>query len=280
MDYLERKAKTHRGRKHLEHYKPQLEEGERRILLTQGSKTSNLSINALGFFSRLLRSRSTKINARYETRPFEDDQLLLHLSDKHHCPLFFFASNSKKRPNRLVLGRVFDRKMLELIEFEVKELAGGFSALNGISSSQRVTFVAVGDVFENDDRMRRVRNIFHDVFSSSVSTINLRETMGFVVTMVGIDEKQVCFRLYRAERGHLLDLELKLTLSIERAVLCENDAFEEACKQPKKKKKVKNLEDNEIGQKLGRVHVRQQDLRTLRLKKIKKMREKVDKKEI
>ena len=37
-----------------------------------------------------------------------------------------------------------------------------------------------------------------------------------------------------------------------------------------KQKSTKNISTNELGQKLGQVHVRQQDLKSLRLRKIKK----------
>lgn len=279
MEYGERKAKTHRGRKHLEKYQPKLEEGIRRALLTLGSKTSELSLQALGFFTRLLRSRATKLNARYETRPFEDDQLVLRLSEKHQCPLFFLASSSKKRPHRLTIGRVFDSRLLELIELQVQTLKGNFTALSTIAANQQIVFIALGDVFENDDRMRRLRNIFHDVFCNSTPAVNIKENLGFVVTLVGLDEKRVLLKLYERRGGQLTNIDLEIELSLERSQICDNDIFEEACKQPKKVKKVKNLEHNTLGQKMGRVHVTQQDLKTLRLKKIRKPKKEVPNKE-
>lgn len=273
MEFSQRRARTHRGRKHLEAYRPRVDEGPRRVLLTQGTKTSQTCVDVLALLAKLVRSRATRLAKRYETRPMEDDQLVLRLCEKHQCPVFAFGCSSKKRPDRLILGRVHDFKMLDVVELRIACLEGGATALNHLLASQTPVFVALGDAFENDDSLRRVRNLFNDLFrGGAMESVNLRDNLGFAIVLAVTEDKRLCLRLFRAEKGQMTDLGLRLDFTVDRVALASNADFEAACRQPKAKKQAKNVEENAVGQKLGRVHVQQQDLRTLRLRKIRRLR--------
>jgi len=69
----------------------------------------------------------------------------------------------------------------------------------------------------------------------------------------------------------LLELGPSVTFSIRRSVVTSEDLYKESFRRPKaivkKEKKEKNIEHNELGQVLGRLHVQQQDLKTLSLLK-------------
>lgn len=52
--------------------------------------------------------------------PFEDVSKLEHLSKKYDASLFFFGSHTKKRPQNLIFGRMFNNSILDMLEFEVK----------------------------------------------------------------------------------------------------------------------------------------------------------------
>jgi ribosome production factor 2 len=53
--------------------------------------------------------------------PFEELSKLENLSKKHDSSLFAFGNHSKKRPNNLVLGRMYDFKVLDMFELEIEE---------------------------------------------------------------------------------------------------------------------------------------------------------------
>ena len=61
------------------------------------------------------------------------------------------ASNSKKRPNNLVLGRMFDHKILDMIELGIE----AFTPLADIDSHKKAPgakpcFIFQGDQFEHE----------------------------------------------------------------------------------------------------------------------------------
>ena len=52
-------------------------------------------------------------------RPFEDINSLEFLSQKNDCSLFMVGSHSKKRPHNLIMGRMFNYQLLDMIELGV-----------------------------------------------------------------------------------------------------------------------------------------------------------------
>jgi ribosome production factor 2 len=51
--------------------------------------------------------------------PFEDPSSLEFFSEKQDASLFVVGSHSKKRPNNLTFARMFDHKLLDMMEFGV-----------------------------------------------------------------------------------------------------------------------------------------------------------------
>ena len=56
----------------------------------------------------------------HEVLPFEDASLIERTSVKYDCSLFAVGSHQKKRPDNLILGRVFDGHVLDMVEFGVE----------------------------------------------------------------------------------------------------------------------------------------------------------------
>lgn len=77
--------------------------------------------------------------------------------------MFLMQNCSKKRPNGIVMGRVFNELVLEMIEFEVIKTQGDINqAFNEISKITRPVFICNGEQFDFDDDQGRIRNLFHD----------------------------------------------------------------------------------------------------------------------
>ena len=51
--------------------------------------------------------------------PFEDASSLEFFSEKQDASLFVVGSHSKKRPNNLTFARMFDHKLLDMVELSV-----------------------------------------------------------------------------------------------------------------------------------------------------------------
>ena len=54
----------------------------------------------------------------------EDPSLIENQGVKYDCSLFAVGSHQKKRPDNLVLGRIFDGHILDMFEFAVEDFKG------------------------------------------------------------------------------------------------------------------------------------------------------------
>lgn len=70
------------------------------------------------------------LNKHQDFVPFEDEVQIENIANKHNCSLFMFGSNTKKRPNNLVIGRIHDSHMLDMFEFECSNFQGLHSFQN------------------------------------------------------------------------------------------------------------------------------------------------------
>lgn len=64
--------------------------------------------------AKLKAPNTIKYSKKNDVHPFDDATPLEFFSDKSDAPLFVFGSHSSKRPNNLVLGRLFNYKMLDI----------------------------------------------------------------------------------------------------------------------------------------------------------------------
>lgn len=159
--------------------------------------------------------------------------------------------------------------------------------LKSLDFAFKPVFVAVGDVFEEDADMGRLRNFFNDFFyaNDQKSLVSLANLFKVVVVLVGVAKDRFRLLVYRgaqaAQAGEGLPAGFEqvlpaVELLVKRKVLANEQQFKAACARPrltKSAKQLKNLEGNrELGQVFGRVHVRQQNLKSLKLKFSKKIR--------
>ena len=107
-------AKTKKGKRYLEQKAPQVVEYCKRLLLLYGHKTSQ-TVKDVMVELKHLRDRA---ECRHLTRkndnilPFENggETSLEFLCNKQDCGAFVVGSSTKKRPNNLIFGRVYDEK--------------------------------------------------------------------------------------------------------------------------------------------------------------------------
>ena len=199
----------------------------------------------------------------------------------HLCSFsgIFISSSNKKRPHNLVFGRVYNDQILDYFEANILSFEGDIrQSMKYLDLGTLPTLICLGDVFETNPEMGRIRNYFTDLFSpfrNETIFMNVDFGMQLVVTLIGFEDKTLLFTFARFDpnSSSMVDLGVKLTVKIDRTKLAEDDKFKEACKQMKLevKKNKKTVEVDALGETQGRVFVRQQDLKTLKLRKIKKV---------
>lgn len=89
---------------------------------------------------------------KHDIHPFDNRSELEAICKKSDGSLFMFCSNSKKRPNNLVIGRTYEHKVLDMVELGVLDA----TSIEEIISSIEVPYhahpfiVFQGDLWESN----------------------------------------------------------------------------------------------------------------------------------
>ncbi|OWK01419.1 hypothetical protein Celaphus_00018855 [Cervus elaphus hippelaphus] len=150
-----------------------------------------------------------------------------------------FGSHNKKRPNNLVIGRMYDYHVLDMIELGIEK----FVSLKDIKNSKcpegtKPMLIFAGDDFDVTEDYRRLKSLFIDFFRGpTVSNIRLAG-LEYVLHFTALNGK-IYFRSYKGR---------------------------EVQTEPKKKK---NVSHDTFGTTYGRIHMQKQDLSKLQTRKMK-----------
>lgn len=220
-------------------------------------------------------------------RPFESggSSQIEFFCRKHDASLFAVGSHSKKKPHNLVLGRMFDGHLLDMIELGINEET--FKSLSDfqntkVDSGTKPCLLFSGEAFEQDPTMIRAKSLLIDMFRGESQVTNLRLgglelTLQFTAVGGGIKSGpfRILFRSYRIitkksdnvrlPRVELEEIGPRMDLSVRRTHLASDDLFKTACKQIKnakrtEKRKTKNITEDGLGGTLGRIHVPAQNV--------------------
>ncbi|KAL5007166.1 hypothetical protein ScPMuIL_015972 [Solemya velum] len=113
------KPKTQKGRRFLDGREAKIHEKAKTAMFIKGGNTSQTITEVLKELYALKKQDSVMYKRKNIFRPFEDETSLEFFSKKTDSSLFLFGSHSKKRPDNLVLGRLYDYHVLDMIELGV-----------------------------------------------------------------------------------------------------------------------------------------------------------------
>jgi ribosome production factor 2 len=131
-----RKPKTRKGKRFLLSREPKLIEDTKNAIFMRGSTASEKCVKLLKDICLLKKPNSVFFKRKESWRPFEDSTNIEFMALKNDSPLFMFANHSKKRPNNLIMGRIFDEHILDMVEF-------GFDNFKSLDEF-KVSKIAVG----------------------------------------------------------------------------------------------------------------------------------------
>uniref|UniRef100_A0A8C3XMX3 Ribosome production factor 2 homolog n=1 Tax=Chelydra serpentina TaxID=8475 RepID=A0A8C3XMX3_CHESE len=223
-----KKPKTKRAKRFLEKREPKLTENTKNAILI---KVIQKIPNPYLFFFR-----------KNITRPFEDQTSLEFFSKKSDCSLFLFGSHNKKRPNNLIIGRMFDYHVLDMIELGIEK----FVSLKDIKNSKcpegtKPMLIFAGDTFDLNEEYRRLKSLLIDFFRGpTVPTIRLAG-LEYVLHFTAMDGK-IYMRSYKVllkksgckiPRIELEEMGPSLDLVMRRTHLASEDLYKLSLKQPK-----------------------------------------------
>ncbi|KAG1362352.1 ribosome production factor 2 [Cocos nucifera] len=270
--------KTHRAKRALEKRAPKLVENGKKTLILHGTKTSNMLNSVLTQIYHLKRDSAIKYTKKNENiRPFESggETSLEFFSLKTDCSLFVFGSHSKKRPNNLVLGRMYDHHVYDLVEVGVEN----FKPIESFKYDKKVTpqigskpfFAFIGEGFESVEELKHLKEVLLDLFRGEVvENLNLAG-IDRVFVCTAISSTTVFFmhcalRLKRSgtsvPRMELVEVGPSMDLVVRRHRLPNDSLKKEAMKtasdQPKKK--IKNVSSDVVQGKIGKIYIPDQQV--------------------
>jgi ribosome production factor 2 len=302
------KPRTKAGKRSLEKRAPKLVEDPRRALILYGNSTSQIIKDVLVDVHKLKGTDALKFSRKNDdVKPFDaggEASLEVH-ANRSNCSLFAVGSHTKKRPQNLVLGRMYDFRLYDCIEFGVTSFKPirEFSAATMAQLGNKPAFVFVGEAFESDAGMRQVRSLLLDFFRGrQVEHVNLKglDRVVFVTHQVpseggggsggssasgrlagpgSVAKPVVLLRQYavkykksgtRIPRVELAEMGPRLDLEVRRSRQPPPDVEKEACHQPKiTPKKQKNVGGDMMDGKVGRIYMPKQDVESMALRKMK-----------
>jgi ribosome production factor 2 len=114
------KPKNARTKRFLENKAPQIHENPRTALFLKYSSTSEILNLAMTDLHSLKRPLGIKFSKKNVIHPFEDPSSLEFFSEKNDASMMVFGSHSKKRPHCMTVVRMFDWKVLDMLELMIE----------------------------------------------------------------------------------------------------------------------------------------------------------------
>ncbi|XP_023027548.1 ribosome production factor 2-like protein Non3 [Leptinotarsa decemlineata] len=294
MSVLQRVVKptTRKGKKVLLKKEPQVIEGPKRALFFHGRKSSETCRNLLKDFYDLKKPDAVSLNRKNDITIFENAKEVENFCKKHDTSLFLMGSHSKKRPDNLVIGRMFDYSLLDMIELNVESYEG-LNSFRGpkFTLGTKPCLLFNGPLWEESQDLKQLKSIFIDFFHREyvehIRLQGLEHTICFTATPDG----KIIFRSYkmilkksglRTPRVELEEIGPRADFSLRRTKLPDEDLMKEACRKPKELQvtKKKNISTDELGTTHGRIHIGKQDIHSIQTRKMKGLKEPSSKRRI
>ncbi|KAK4635162.1 Ribosome production factor 2 [Fulvia fulva] len=285
------KPKNARTKRYLENKGPQDVENPRTTLFLKYTTTSEVLQLALKDLHSLKRPLCIKFDKKNSIHPFEDASSLEFFADKNDASLMLYASHSKKRPHALTLVRLFDFKVLEMLELLVdpdtfRSLSQFKNAKAAVGLKPLLAFS--GSAFESPtaNAYTQARSIFLDLFKGpDVTNVDVEGLQYMIHFSVDEEENesvkpQIHMRCYliKTKKGGGVNVKVdveemgpRIDFRVGRTREADPDMWKAAMKRPKtlEAKTKKNIETDTIGDKVGRIHMGRQDLSQLQTRKMK-----------
>ncbi|EFO62389.1 Brix domain containing protein [Giardia lamblia P15] len=296
---------TARGKRIMKEREPKIVENNKNTIFLSGS-TANKDCNDL--LRDLLSMRAPMgVRRRFrdrEANPFVDASELEFLSQRVDCSLFCTGTSSKKRPSNIVIGRMFDGQVLDMVELGIDLYLG----LTDIHSPKpqfgtKPALIFEGDLWSNDTIFEGCKSIFMDFFrgptvtamahaslrychvfyavgSEDLQTRRVLMRTYYLCTSRELEEKENVKKLHQESCGGItiipmgpnVDFTLRRTRILDRSEMAAAMRRQRTKKDPSKVPGVKNAEYDELGREFGTVYVDRQDLDKLGLRRFKGLR--------
>lgn len=319
-----RKPRNARSKRILENREPKVVENPKRTLFLRGTSASELVQTALNDIVSTLRSiphapftssqfayhhsnnplqhalkkpytlKFTKKNVIY---PFEDATGIEFFSTKNDTSLVLFANHSKKRPHNLTFIRLFDHRILDMVELQLDPQT--FLPLSAFRNQKPAVGVKpmllfTGSAWASHPTFIFLKSMFMDFFRGPVVDRVDVESLRYIIQFSALEPAQsenfqmgtnkplptIHLRTYllstkrsgqKLPRIELEEMGPRLDLSVGRIRTPDDDMLKQALASAKKTepRTKKNISMDTMGDTIGRIHTGKQDLSKMQTRKMK-----------
>lgn len=279
-----RKAKTHKGRLHIKRQLPKLKEDPKECVFINTNNSSEIMRLVLNQFYIMRKAFSKNLSKKNQVESaFNNSDDVEYLCNKNNASLFMYTSDQKKKPMNLVMGNLFDKKLLDMFEFEVTNFIplDYFKDVKlNFDENCKPVLVFLGEAFETDYVYDRLRKYFLDYFKQDeIKDVNISDLTRIIVFSLD-EEKKLKIRNYQVDfineytlnKLGLDEVGPSFDLVLRKDALASDENYKAACKQPKtiNTKNQKNREKSMIETR-ARLYLPKQNLNAMSLKNYKKM---------
>lgn len=286
------KPKNARVKRAMREREPQAQENPKTALFIKTQTTSAIVNEAMSDLYSLKKPHGITFNKKNQLQPFEDSSSLEFWSNKNDASLLLVGSHQKKRPHNLIFTRTFNYQLFDMFELGVENFKSmkSFNINNQVSVGMKPLFNFTGELFDTHPKYQQFKNVMLDFFrGETLSSISLAGLSHVISCTVGEqaneeDTPPIQFRVYsiqllksgtRTPRVELVEMGPSMDLTPRRAQEPDSSLEKEAYRKPKPvnvPKKRKNVEVDEMGDKVGRIHMEKQDLSKLQTRKVKALK--------
>jgi len=203
-------------------------------------------------------------------------------SQKSDASLFVFGNHSKKRPHNLVIGRMFDYHLLDMIELGITNYksAQSFSPEKEPMLGAKPCFTIVGPEFSANPIYETASNLFVDFFRGHIVENICLAGLDHVISLsVGADGA-ILFRHYsihmkksggRVPRVELEEIGPSIDFVIRRHQFGEESLRKQTLKKPKEVsyKREKNISTTTMRETMATIHMPKQNIEQIEKTSIK-----------
>ncbi|KAB8292199.1 hypothetical protein EYC80_007941 [Monilinia laxa] len=233
-----------------------------------------------------------KFTKKNSIHPFDDPSSLEFFSEKNDASLLVFGSSSKKRPHSITFCRMFDYKVLDLLELNLD--ADSFRTLSQFKNKKcavglKPMVLFSGTPFENpvSDEYTLAKSMFLDFFKGEPADKVDVEGLQYIVSISardsvdGEEEKpKIHLRVYlirtkksgqKLPRVEVEEMGPRMDFRVGRVKEADESIMKEAMRRARgsAERPKKNISTDIVGDKMGRIHLGKQDLKELQTRKMK-----------
>lgn len=237
-----------------------------------------------------------------DIHPFEDPASLEFLAGKNECGVVVFGTHSKKRPNNVTLLRIFDNRILDMVELLLftppDEMEHTRRIEIGVEMKPMILFA--GSQWEDESSSeqagiyRTLRSLLLDLFQGEeIPAVDVAGLQYILMVAAGesangtkmddpANKPVIHLRWYKVNtkrstspkipRVELDPVGPVFDFRVGRFRQADPSVMTEAMKhgrRPNEARTKKNVETDLVGDKIGRVHLGKQDLSQLQTRKMK-----------